>query len=202
MSPVEHFYQNIDGYFTFEDFYSYVAANFAGSTWHGVEVGVLNGKSAAFLAVELSNAREKAWKAIFSSIPVEGWPRLDLIDNFGGQFGADRVKASLAQVAHVIGDVIADDSARAASRYEHASLDFVYLDADHAYESIARDIDAWLPKVKSGGVIAGHDFNTQFPGVVQAVIERFPKFEVWRGSRFVDHAGVDQGYFPTWVVWL
>lgn len=38
------------------------------------------------------------------------------------------------------------------------SLDFVYIDANHTYESVTEDIQDWYPKVKSGGILAGHDY--------------------------------------------
>jgi hypothetical protein len=54
------------------------------------------------------------------------------------------------------------------------SLDFVYLDADHSYEGCLRDIIAWSPKVKEGGVIGGHDYNSSLhPGVTVAVDKYF-----------------------------
>ena len=40
------------------------------------------------------------------------------------------------------------------------SLDFVYIDACHEYDAVKQDIQAWLPKVKPGGMIAGHDYLT------------------------------------------
>jgi len=40
-----------------------------------------------------------------------------------------------------------------------ASLDFVYLDARHDYESVKEDIGLWYPKVRPGGVMAGHDYT-------------------------------------------
>ena len=49
------------------------------------------------------------------------------------------------------------------------SLDFIFIDADHGYESVKKDILAWFPKVKKGGLISGHDIN--LPGVYQAVQE-------------------------------
>jgi glycosyltransferase involved in cell wall biosynthesis len=53
-------------------------------------------------------------------------------------------------------------------------LDFVYLDADHSYEGVAADLRAWYPKIREGGVIAGHDYgHTHFPGVQRAVDEFF-----------------------------
>lgn len=37
----------------------------------------------------------------------------------------------------------------AASQFEDDSVDFVFIDADHSYESVIKDINAWLPKVKT-----------------------------------------------------
>jgi predicted O-methyltransferase YrrM len=64
------------------------------------------------------------------------------------------------------------DSALAAARFDDASLDAVFIDADHSEEAVTRDIAAWLPKVKRGGVIAGHDVD-QF-GVAKAVSKILP----------------------------
>ena len=56
---------------------------------------------------------------------------------------------------------------------EDLSLDFVYIDGDHRYESCLKDIELWLPKVKKGGFIGGHDYLERcFPGVVRAVSEK------------------------------
>ncbi len=68
--------------------------------------------------------------------------------------------------------IIQGDSALSADDIQDASLDFVFIDADHSYEGCLRDIKAWLPKVKSGGYICGHDYP-RYPGVVQAVDETF-----------------------------
>jgi len=39
------------------------------------------------------------------------------------------------------------------------SLDFVFLDGNHAYEYVVADIAAWAPKVRKGGIIYGHDYD-------------------------------------------
>lgn len=49
------------------------------------------------------------------------------------------------------------------------SLDFVYIDGDHSYEAVKKDLEAWYPKVKSGGMFCGHDYN--YPDVERAVQE-------------------------------
>jgi len=51
------------------------------------------------------------------------------------------------------------------SRYiEDSSLDFVYLDASHTYKAVLADLQAWYPKVRKGGMISGHDFQTKGRG--------------------------------------
>jgi hypothetical protein len=51
------------------------------------------------------------------------------------------------------------------------NLDFVYIDGNHDYEPVKKDIELYFPKVKSGGIIGGHDFDGYYPGVCQAVLE-------------------------------
>ena len=47
----------------------------------------------------------------------------------------------------------------AATKIIDNSLDFCYIDGDHSLEGIYDDIKAWIPKVKLGGIISGHDFK-------------------------------------------
>lgn len=62
----------------------------------------------------------------------------------------------------------------ASALIDDASMDFVFIDADHSYEAVLSDIDHWMPKVKAGGWLGGHDYHARkFPGVVQAVKEVF-----------------------------
>jgi hypothetical protein len=64
--------------------------------------------------------------------------------------------------------------------------DMLFIDGDHAYESVKRDIRLWTPLVKPGGLICGHDYDhADWPGVVRAVDEIFKK----------DHAQVSTIWF-------
>lgn len=63
-----------------------------------------------------------------------------------------------------------------------APADVVFIDADHGYEAVKADILAWLPHVRPGGVICGHDLGV-FPGVDRAVAELVPGFR--RAGEFV-----------------
>jgi predicted O-methyltransferase YrrM len=57
------------------------------------------------------------------------------------------------------------------NRFKNESFDVVYIDADHTYESVKQDIHLYFDKIKSGGFICGHDYQTSWPGVIKAVDE-------------------------------
>jgi predicted O-methyltransferase YrrM len=185
---MEHFYKSIDGYFTFPYFYKWVAEQMASRTFpHLVEVGVYTGQSAAFLGVELVNRGVDA--------------RLDLVDLFVDGGSAAIVLDRLKPVSSVIGRASAGYSWEVAKLYDDASLDFCFIDANHSYECVARDIDAWKPKVKRGGILAGHDY-IDWPGfgVMRAVSERFSRFEVWPGVTDGGDAQMQGKFWPCWSV--
>ena len=77
--------------------------------------------------------------------------------------------------------IIREFSDKACNFFPDETFDFVYLDADHSYKGCLRDLRCWNPKVKKGGILAGHDYidaemtirmghRTVF-GVVPAVTE-------------------------------
>lgn len=50
------------------------------------------------------------------------------------------------------------------------SLDFVYIDGNHCYEYVREDLEHWSARVRSGGIVAGHDYyEFKWAGVVEAV---------------------------------
>lgn len=53
------------------------------------------------------------------------------------------------------------------------TYDFIYVDGIHTYEQVKIDIDNYLPLVKEGGIIGGHDYGPHWPGVNKAVDEKF-----------------------------
>lgn len=65
-------------------------------------------------------------------------------------------------------------SETAASKVADYSLDFVFIDAQHDYDSVKCDIALWGPKVRPGGLLTGHDYAPKFPGVIKAVDEIGP----------------------------
>lgn len=54
---------------------------------------------------------------------------------------------------------------------ESEPLDFVFIDGPHTYKNVRNDLELWVPRVRSGGIIAGHDFTCAHPPLLWAVSE-------------------------------
>lgn len=171
MNNIEHFYQTIgEDWFPYTKLYESVVRKFdSGSKF--VEIGCWKGRSAAFMAVEINNSGKTI--------------KFDCIDTWKGSDNeeyhqndtsviTDTLYESFLQnispVKHII-NPIRLSSVEASKLYEDNSLDFVFIDACHTYECVKEDIEHWLPKVKVGGILAGHDFH--YSSVSKAVIEKF-----------------------------
>ena len=61
----------------------------------------------------------------------------------------------------------------ASIEFADGSLDFVYIDANHRYFEVARDIRAWWPKVKATGLLCGHDYFSH--GSVKQAVDDWAK---------------------------
>ena len=140
------------GFFTFPIFYRDLVQRLLPGS-HFVEVGVLEGESLKYLCREIKNSGK--------DIKVTG------VDHFKDQSeGAfDEFKKNMGDLKCTI---IIGDSVEASKQFN--SVDAVFIDASHDYNSVKKEILAWLPKVT--GVIAGHDYPT-YEGVVRAVDEIF-----------------------------
>ena len=76
------------------------------------------------------------------------------------QGSPDEVKAKAYNRLSVFGDrvkFVYKQSEDAYKDYPDGFFDYVYIDGDHDYKSVKRDIELWYPKVKAGGMLAGHD---------------------------------------------
>jgi len=166
---MEHFYHNIgEDWFSYPQLYKRIVDNSQDGA-HLVEVGSWKGRSAAFMAVEIINSNKNikfdcvdTWKGSIEHTTYDVITEEKLYDVF---------LSNIEPVKHII-NPIRMTSIEASKLYEDNSLDFVFIDASHEYEDVKEDILAWLPKVKIGGILAGHDYNT-FEGVNRAVDEIF-----------------------------
>lgn len=67
---------------------------------------------------------------------------------------------------------ISKDSIEAAKDFYDKSIDLLFLDGDHSYPYVTQEIRAWLPKMKTNGIIVGHDYCSA-DGIRLAVQENF-----------------------------
>ena len=65
--------------------------------------------------------------------------------------------------------LIRESSFTAHQKIDDNSLDFIFIDADHRYTSVKKDISNWMPKIRKNGYICGHDINQR--NVKRAVTE-------------------------------
>jgi Methyltransferase domain len=85
-------------------------------------------------------------------------------------------------------------SLEAASKVSDGTVDFVYIDGRHDYESVLADLRAWHPKLTSRGVIAGHDYlDAHGFGVRSAVTEFFSDKGIVVYETFAE---------PDWPTWI
>lgn len=135
-----------------------------------VELGAWKGKSSAFLVVEAYNKSPKIEIHIvdtWGGNPFDG--SQDQSTDLYNKFISNMSLLARPYQAHRM------KTNEAVGLFKDESLDAVFIDADHSYEAVKLDIQNWMPKVRKGGILAGHDYNSAWMGVVRAVDEIFPE---------------------------
>lgn len=119
----------------------------------GVEVGVFYGQYSEYLLTHWQGKTlysVDAWGQYIApgttTLPAEEFARI--------YESARRRLAPFGARSQIVRQL----STAAAQSIADGSLDFVYLDAGHDYASISEDLQAWAPKVRPGGILAGHDY--------------------------------------------
>ena len=132
----------------------------------GAEIGVLEGIHAYSIFNLLSI------KKLYLIDPYAVYPEyLDITTPFG-YFAEQRADARLEPFI----DKIVKIKKFSADAVEDVpdELDFVYIDGNHSYEYVLEDIENYLPKVKKGGVVGGHDYYNKGPArEVKKAVDEF-----------------------------
>jgi len=117
-----------------------------------IEVGSWKGQSAAVLGKVALECNGKVICVDHWRKTQDSWqepPTKDLFDAFRKNID----ELGLGSVVHPI----LTQSAMAAKILKDEIANLVFIDADHRYEAVMQDIQSWLPKVKKGGILCGHD---------------------------------------------
>lgn len=167
----------------------------------GVEVGVYLGEYTKILAE--SGCKVYAvdpWRLLRDYGNPRGQKRLD------DQYNATVEK--LKPFPNV--EIVRKTSMEAVEDFEDASLDFVYIDANHLFRHVADDIYEWGRKVKPGGVICGHDYaryikRSTYGGchaqeIVDAYVRAYDIPNFWVLGRRDVREGEKRDHYRSWMI--
>ena len=140
--------EHVHGWLDYRDHYDNVAKSLRdGDTF--VEIGSWLGKSAIYLAQRLQDIGKPNVKIHC----------VDIFD-FNGESFLEQFRQNVigAKVDAMI-TVHEADSVTASKLFSANTVDAIWIDAAHDYESVKQDLAAWFGKVKQGGIFAGHDWT-------------------------------------------
>lgn len=186
------FYEGIFGWFDFDNIYREAVEKYDNAFF--CEVGSFQGRSACYLAEAIKESKKN-----LKLICVDLWPthtELATKESLGaGQGDEGRIIRELPQSlletfcnnmdAAQVRDYIypiRQDSSKAASIFPDEYFSMIFIDAGHSYEQVMADLNSWFPKLKKGGIFAGHDYDS--PGVANAVRDFFGKDLTRNGNSF------------------
>ncbi len=130
-----------------------------------VELGCFFGASTIFLGQEIKRQKKNITIHAIDRWTDETW------DARGpGVEEAFRENIKDAGIEDIV-NVIKDDSVNASMAFGGRSVDFVFVDADHDYEAVKKDVLNWMTKLKHGGWIAGHDYQYDVQSVVDMLFK-------------------------------
>ena len=164
-------YKEIEGWFNYERVYEDFS-NFLRDDDIFVEIGVWKGASICFLGERLRAKNKK--------------PKIFAVDTFKGssneKIHTEKIKEAGGSNLPIFNENLKDlkleylitpiekTSIEASQLFDDNSLAGVFIDANHTYEEVKKDLGAWYPKIKKGGWITGHDYIN---GVKKAVDDFF-----------------------------
>ena len=160
IKKIKHNYQNIQGWFNMEEQYLELLENTPDNGIF-VELGAWMGKSTSFIVTEIQNRNRNI--------------NFYTVDTFQGELNSSDENENKAYMQYDLKYIYekycentkhltdyttyVELSDVAAKYFENDSVDTIFIDAGHSYESVIKDIQSWLPKMKNGSVMAGHDYN-------------------------------------------
>lgn len=135
----------------------------------GAEIGLRKGRTISFLLQHNS-------ELTMYGVDLWGKAKDNKIDKYS-EWDMTRMRGICMARLSKFGSravVYEEDSVKASHRILDGFLDFVFIDGDHTEQGVERDIDAWLPNVRDGGILAGHDLH--FPSVKSVVDRKFDNY--------------------------
>jgi len=126
----------------------------------GAEIGVSKGLHAKQLCKSIEDLK------LFLVDPWVGYDTPQITDERANA----RYKECVERLSPYNVEYVRETSMEAVGSFPDNSLDFIYIDGLHTFDGVMSDLIFWSPKVRSGGIVAGHDY-LEFPngGIIPAV---------------------------------
>ena len=130
-----------------------------------VEIGVAYGYHAQHIL------RENPGVAYIGIDPyLSGYDSADLFDRDVAELFGTNPSAGMERLFRAVSEGLTKEfgpraeirrmrSTVAAQDFQDKSVDFVFVDGDHRFEAVERDLMDWWPKIRSGGLLVGDDFG-------------------------------------------
>lgn len=170
MKKIEHNYQSIEGWFNMENEYLELLEQCPdGGTF--VELGCFKGKSTSFIVTEIINRHRIVEFIAVDSF--EGATNSNDNKEVEAYKGISDIEIDFDRNTKLISgnfSKVKSLSHESAKLFDDGSIDILFIDAGHGHEAVKKDIESWMPKMKKGGIISGHDYNA-WEGVNKAVNE-------------------------------
>jgi hypothetical protein len=183
--------------------FAYYAQNYFKQTGMAVEVGVFEG---AFAAHNL-----KHWAGEYAM--VDTWAhrddgttdKNDLDANYwSGVMEKAKADTAFAGKRRVLQKGYSED---VADQYPNYAFDWVYIDAGHDYQNCKKDLEAWYPKVRHGGLFSGDDYGMSvedarlYPMTVKRQSSAFAALYNW-GTAIALHEFCEARKLQLHITWL
>lgn len=119
----------------------------------GIEIGVFKGETSSFIL--------KNWNGTLYMVDV--WRGLDEKEYEDSSNHFNHTNAYKETMDNIRGFedrgiMIRANSKQASEFFKDESLDWIWIDANHSYDYVKKDIEIWYPKLKFGGLFSGHDY--------------------------------------------
>jgi len=179
-------YHSVFGWTDYHDIYEEAVKKYNNAAF--AEIGSFQGKSAVMMGEYIKEYKKTIQLHCIDLFPEKS--QLAELTNIGaGQGEEGRIINELPDSLYntflnnirrcEVDDVITINrgcSYEKALDYVDEFFSFVFIDAAHHKSGVLLDLNAWWPKIKTGGMMAGHDFDC--PGVCEAVYEFFNPLKV------------------------
>lgn len=129
----------------------------------GAEIGVARGKNAKILCETIPNLELYC---------IDPWIKYS---NWTQEKMDQRYEDTVKRLAPYNVKIVRKTSMEAVKDFDDQSLDFIHIDGFHDFDWVMMDMIRWIPKVRPGGIVSGHDYYPFYRGGVMTAVDAYVK---------------------------